>query len=570
MTQSRRERVTTAIDAVSNQVSQRVQRLPVPDRPRSWLARHPRLTTLVLLVAAAWLAGKLLGIFVTVVQWTIGLLLFVGLPIGYFWIWLKLFQRRKQQGIDPGMMMGLSVVVLLFAFYIPFAPHLVLFAIGKSKPKARKRQGRRGTELIKAAELRDLLLERQAALTFVPKLPLLEIAGIEIPSDLENLGFFFVGSPGSGKTQAIKRLLAILRERSDFRVMVLDRNGELLESFYQEGGDLLFNPKDARSLNWNHVDEGMEPETIAAALVPDDSKEKFFSEAAKSLLADLYERCRSNQEVWEVISTFSMQEIEDFLAGGVSARYFGGENTGSSVLSTLVNEMRFYRRLVDDDGFSFSRWGREDDPRWLFCTVFEDDAELFKPLYSMAFELMLKGLLSHPDPEGRRMKTAIVVDELGALNQLRSLSRLLSEARKFGGTAILGTQTEAQIDRNYGELDRRVILQGTCTKLILNCRDGKTAEVMADLIGKQERIDITRSDTRQGLIGGSVSKSEQIREVHTVMPGELQSLPPLEGYLTISDGTPAARVKIEAQGYGKQGKRFVAIEKKTVPPVDGS
>jgi type IV secretory pathway TraG/TraD family ATPase VirD4 len=161
----------------------------------------------------------------------------------------------------------------------------------------------------------------------------------------------------------------------------------------------------------------MEPETIAAALVPDDSKERFFSEAAKSLLADLYERCRSNQEVWEVISTFSMKEIEDFLSGSVSARYFGGENTGSSVLSTLVNEMRFYRRLVDDDGFSFSRWGREDDPRWLFCTVFEDDAELFKPLYSMAFELMLKGLLSHPDPEGRRMKTAIVVDELGALNR---------------------------------------------------------------------------------------------------------------------------------------------------------
>jgi Type IV secretion-system coupling protein DNA-binding domain len=109
-----------------------------------------------------------------------------------------------------------------------------------------------------------------------------------------------------------------------------------------------------------------------------------------------------------------------------------------------------------------------------------------------------------------------VVDELGALNQLRPLSRLLSEARKFGGTAI------------------------------------------------------TRSDTQQGLIGGSVSKSEQIREVHTVMPGELQSLPPLEGYLTISDGTPAARVTIEAQGYGKGGRRFVAITKKAVPPITSS
>jgi hypothetical protein len=87
---------------------------------------------------------------------------------------------------------------------------------------------------------------------------------------------------------------------------------------------------------------------------------------------------------------------------------------------------------------------------------------------------------------------------------------------------------------------------------------------------KQERIDITRSDTQQGLIGRSVSKSEQIREVHTVMPGELQSLPPLAGYLTISDGTPAARVTIEAQGYGKRVKRFVPIEKKEVPPITSS
>jgi Type IV secretion-system coupling protein DNA-binding domain len=96
---------------------------------------------------------------------------------------------------------------------------------------------------------------------------------------------------------------------------------------------------------------------------------------------------------------------------------------------------------------------------------------------------------------------------------------------------------------------------------------GPLAEVMADLFGKQERIDITRSDTQQGLIGRSVSKSEQVREVHTVMPGEFQSLPPLAGYLTISDGTPAAKVKIEAQGYGKGVKRFVAIDKKAVPSV---
>jgi len=171
----------------------------------------------------------------------------------------------------------------------------------------------------------------------------------------------------------------------------------------------------------------------------------------------------------------------------------------------------------------------------------------------------LRGLLGHPDPESRTMKTAIVIDELGALNQLRSLVRILAEGRKFGATALLGTQTEAQIDRNYGEYERRVILQGTATKLILNCRDGQTASMMADLIGKQERVDIQRG-IKEGIIPEYHGGSEVIREVHLVMPAELQGLPNLEGYLVIANGTPPARVRVEPRGYAKRAVRFVPGE----------
>ena len=68
-----------------------------------------------------------------------------------------------------------------------------------------------------------------------------------------------------------------------------------------------------------------------------------------------------------------------------------------------------------------------------FLPLFEEDSELYKPLYSPAFELLLRGLLSNKQ---RSIKTVIVVDELGALNQLRSLYRLLSESPKFGGCAF--------------------------------------------------------------------------------------------------------------------------------------
>ena len=79
--------------------------------------------------------------------------------------------------------------------------------------------------------------------------PRLQIVGVELANDTENLGFFFVGSLGSVKTQGIKRMLQTLCDHPDFRVMLLDRNGELMESFYNEETDKPFNPKDACSFS---------------------------------------------------------------------------------------------------------------------------------------------------------------------------------------------------------------------------------------------------------------------------------------------------------------------------------
>lgn len=173
------------------------------------------------------------------------------------------------------------------------------------------------------------------------------------------------------------------------------------------------------------------------------------------------------------------------------------------------------------------------------------------------FELMLRGLLSN---ENRRLKTALVIDELGALSQLKSLPRLLSESSKFGGSAFIGTQTTAQMEEIYGERGARIILQGVATKLILNLRDGATAEQFSKMIGVQERIDVTVSKNYSQSNDGGISQSEQIRETAAVLPSELQNLPPLEGYLCIADGSSPARVKVTPKSYPNLAQRFVPIE----------
>ncbi|TBR56507.1 type IV secretion system protein VirD4 [Westiellopsis prolifica IICB1] len=390
--------------------------------------------------------------------------------------------------------------------------------------------------------------------------PKLSIGGVVLPNYLENLSFGFFGAPGSGKSQSILQILDTLRQRSDWRVMVLDRNGELIEKLYRSG-DIIFNPRDARSVGWSHrAEKGVSPSTIAAALIPDDPKERFFSDAAKNFIADIFERTYSNAEVWQVLTDFSLEQLKDFLSGTISRRYFEGEsgNTAGSVIATAINQLRFYQTLAksNESEFSFYKWGKEDSPHWIFLPLFEEDAETFKPLISTCFELMLRGLLSN---ENRRYKTALVIDELGALSQLKSLPRMLSESRKFKGSGFIGTQTTAQIEQTYGELGSRIILQGIATKLILNVRDSTTAKQFSDMIGAQERIDVTFSDSQNSDLGGSQTQSQTIRETAAVLPAEIQNLPPLEGYLCIADGSSPARVKITPKGYASQTERFIPV-----------
>ena len=131
----------------------------------------------------------------------------------------------------------------------------------------------RGAKVVSSRKLRSIL-KRQPKLKHQAQL---EIAGMPIPAYYENRGFFFVGSPGSGKTQAISQMVALLKQRTDFRGIVFDRGGELLEKFYDPDKDLIFNPFDARSCYWTHLDEPTRPETIAAGLIPMGlSKEPFF------------------------------------------------------------------------------------------------------------------------------------------------------------------------------------------------------------------------------------------------------------------------------------------------------
>ena len=447
--------------------------------------------------------------------------------------------------------------LFLFTFILTFIAIFLLF-----KPKdllgKHNKNVLRGAKVIPNRQLKAILKKKPR---FKNK-PQLKIAEIPIPAEYENLGFFMFGSPGTGKTQAISQMTATLRERSDFRAIIFDRSGEMLEKFYDSTRDIIFNPFDARSVAWSHVMESARPETMAAALIPRESeKEPFFSNAGRVVMAELFRQTGSNQELWSLLKS-DTKKINSFIAETLAARYTGEERSAASVLSTVSNYCQFYPYLTKPQNktISFFDWARTDHPGWIFITLEENDSELLKPLHSLIFELMLKGLLSN---KHRKMKTAIVIDELGALNQLPSLHRLMSESRKYGGCPILGTQTKSQITKIYGKDDTSTILQGTQTKLILRSVDHETAVSMADIIGKQEYIHIAENyshSRRAGRIGNSKTDSfnEQIRESYAVMPDEIKSLSKLSGYLKIDQY--CAPIKLKPRNFPPRARRYVPFQ----------
>lgn len=420
-------------------------------------------------------------------------------------------------------------------------------------------------KLLKSSKKKPSRLRRQSLAKQVyerNKEEYIKIAGIPIPQNLENRGFFFFGDPGTGKSQSIKQALYAIKKRPDFRGIIFDRNGEMLKQFYDPNKDIIYNPFDERSVDWCHdYETGVRPETIAEALIPAPlagTPNPFFQTAAGVVVGEIFRKAKNNQQVYQML-TQSDEEIKSNLDGTIAARYVADVKLASSVTSTANNYCKFYRYVgtPKKEKISFFNWAYHDDPRWIFVTLKENDAPVLKPLHSMLFELLLKGLLSN---QHRKLKTAIIIDELGALNRLDSLGRLLSESRKFKGCPFLGTQTQAQITKIYGREETSILLQGTLIKLMLRCSDPETADTMSKLIGKREILRYKTNESKTAATFRSpASKTKSIvedyNESFAILPSEIQNRPDLEGYLKV--GELASKVQVTYRDFPDVHPDFV-------------
>jgi len=403
----------------------------------------------------------------------------------------------------------------------------------------------RGASLVDGPALKTLIESRDDASPYT-------LAGVPLRKNSENLHTLIAGAQGTGKSQQFFALMKQVRAAGK-RAIVYDPSGEFTQAFFREGKDILMNPLDARSPNWNiwaEIEKDYHFDNMANGLIPDPAAaDPFWALAGRMVLKDVYkvlgrEERRSNKALYEVIAKSNLEQIHTLLQGEAGATYVDPitERTGMSLKMTVQNQLEAFRFLHDKgELFSIRKWIQSESDSWMFITAREELREALRPVLSLWIDTAMKAVLSLDVIHKERLW--FFLDELPTLQKLDILKLVLTNTRKYGLCCVVGVQDFSQVYEIYGHELAKTIISGCQTKLLLRVTDGAAAKLMADLMGqaevdeKEETLSYGLSSTRDGV---SVFARRNLREI--VLTSEILYLSDMHGFLVIPGDYPIAKV----------------------------
>lgn len=418
----------------------------------------------------------------------------------------------------------------------------------------------RGATLLTGQELKALLEAREDTSPYT-------IAGVPMRKGSENLHTLIAGAQGTGKSLQFFAHMKQVRARGK-RAIVYDPTGEYTQAFFREGVDILMNPLDARSPNWNiwnDVEKDYHFDSAATGLIPDPAEaDPFWAKAGRMVLKDVFkvlgrEGRRTNRALYNAIAKSSLEEMAALLAGTAGATYVDPktERTGMSLKMTVQNQLESFRFLHDDgEPFSIRKWIANESDSWLFITAREELRDALSPVLSLWIDTAMKAVLNLEAIHRERLW--FYIDELPTLHKLDILKLVLTNTRKYGLCCFIGVQDFSQLYEIYGHDLAKTIISGCQTKLLLRVTDGEAAKQMAVLFGtseideKDETLSYGLSASRDGI---SIVNKRSIRDL--ILSSQILGLPDLTGYLIVPGDYPIGRVAYEYVETPKTASGFV-------------
>jgi Type IV secretion-system coupling protein DNA-binding domain len=389
----------------------------------------------------------------------------------------------------------------------------------------------------------------------------LTLAGYPIATLDETKHFKMLGTTGTGKTTAIRELMAEALARGD-RAVIADPDGGYLDLFYDPTrGDVVLNPFDARAARWDLFGEIIQPhdaDQLARSLIPDHhGPDQYWRNFARTFLTAVLRQLRragdpSLARLYATIVTASIEDLRELLKS-TPAGPFLGRDSGKffeSVRSVTIQHLvalEHLARQVDGEALSVRKWIREGRGV-LFLPYQASEIASLRHVISTWVRLAVIETMSGKEGDRRLW---FVVDELDALGSIDGLKDALARLRKFGGRCVLGFQSIAQVRGTYGDTEAQTIVENCGNTLILRCsasERGGTAEFASRLIGRREVVrkqdSFSRPRTLFGFFRQTRSVTHQITTEDAVMASEIEQLPDLSGFLKRASRPEWLRVRL--------------------------
>jgi hypothetical protein len=386
------------------------------------------------------------------------------------------------------------------------------------------------------------------------------LAGLPVASLDETKHFKLIGTTGTGKSTAIRELLAGALERGD-RAIIADPDGGYLARFKDTSrGDVVLNPFDSESRKWDlfgEINNAYDIDQLARSLLPDQGgPDRSWISYARTFFGSVTRQAHEAgvtdvRELYRLLVVADAKELRGLLAG-TPAQPFLEEHNGRmfdsirSVTSSAVGSLDYIAQQTTDP-LSIRRWVREGEDGVLFIPYQAGQIAALRSTISAWMRLAIFEAMSQPEGDQRLW---FVVDELDALGQIDGLKDALARLRKFGGRCVLGFQSIAQVSSTYGTGDAQTIVENCGNTLILRCSGsdhGGTANFASRLIGQREVLRTNRSRSRRpGEFLSSTTLSEHIGIEPAVLDSQIEQLPDLSGYLKFASVPDWQRVMLAA------------------------
>ncbi len=378
-----------------------------------------------------------------------------------------------------------------------------------------------------------------------------KLVGVPYPFDGEFEHTLITGSPGSGKSVAIHKLIASIRERGD-RAVIYDPELEYTAQHFDPETDVILNPFDERSVSWSpfyDATDHVEWDRLAHGLFKDPrGGDPYWTNVARSVFTWTCFMLKQRDRIVTLETALNYlfgpsDRLLILLEGTPAHKHLersGGPRVASieSVLVEGVSPLIYLLGEGEGEAFSIRRWVNQDrrSPGILFLSAPETHADTLRPLLGFWSEIVVSALLSRKAEGVGLHPTWVVLDEFPSLGRIDELAQGPNRVRKYGGAMVLGMQQISQVQEIYGKDMARTIMGQCLNKLVLRCGDSETAQTMSDILGERvmnrstENTSYGANSLRDGV---SISQREDKEAVY--LPTDLMNLPSLQGVIRVTN-----------------------------------